>query len=90
MEPDSGTTNIRNASITHWKRWLGADNRCLAPFTSISEYDTIDGNKDRRRSGHVMSSNAMTLSSGISSTSSDGRPKIASGVTPVIDAHRAR
>ena len=23
MEPDSGTTNIRNTSSKHWKRWLG-------------------------------------------------------------------
>jgi putative SOS response-associated peptidase YedK len=41
MEPDSGTTNIRNVSSAHWKRWLGPENRCLAPFTSFSEFDTI-------------------------------------------------
>lgn len=40
-----GTTNIRNVSSTHWKRWLGPENRCLAPFTSFSEYDPIDGKK---------------------------------------------
>jgi putative SOS response-associated peptidase YedK len=45
LEPDSGTTNIRNVSSAHWQRWLGPDNRCLVPFTSFSEYDTIDGNK---------------------------------------------
>lgn len=45
MEPDSGTTNIRNTSSKHWKRWLGPDNRCLVPFTSFSEYDTIDGRR---------------------------------------------
>jgi putative SOS response-associated peptidase YedK len=45
MEPDSGTTNIRNVSSAHWKRWLGQEHRCLAPFTSFSEYDTIDGKK---------------------------------------------
>jgi putative SOS response-associated peptidase YedK len=44
-EPDSGVTNIRNVSSAHWKRWLGPDNRCLVPFTSFSEYDTIDGKK---------------------------------------------
>ncbi len=43
LEPDSGTTNIRNVSSAHWKRWLGPDNRCLVPFTSFSEYDTIEG-----------------------------------------------
>jgi putative SOS response-associated peptidase YedK len=45
MEPDSGTTNIRNVSSFHWKRWLGPENRCLVPFASFSEYDTIDGKK---------------------------------------------
>lgn len=45
MEPDSGTTNIRNVSSAHWKRWLGPEHRCLVPFTSFSEYDTIDGKK---------------------------------------------
>ncbi len=45
MEPDSGTTNIRNTSSKHWKRWLGPDNRFLVPLTSFSEYDTVDGKK---------------------------------------------
>src|SRR6201996_2898827 len=45
MEPDSGTTNIRNVKSAHWKRWLEPENRCLVPFTSFSEYDTIDGKK---------------------------------------------
>jgi hypothetical protein len=45
MEPDSGTTNIRNVNSTHWKRWLEPEHRCLVPFTSFSEYDTVDGKK---------------------------------------------
>jgi putative SOS response-associated peptidase YedK len=45
MEPDGGTTNIRNVASAHWKRWLGPDSRCLVPFTSFSEYDTIDCKK---------------------------------------------
>lgn len=40
-----GTTNIRNVSSAHWKRWLGPEHRCLVPVTSFSEYDTIDGKK---------------------------------------------
>lgn len=40
MEPDSGTTNIRNTSSKHWKRWLGVESRCLVPFTSFSEFDS--------------------------------------------------
>jgi putative SOS response-associated peptidase YedK len=45
FEPDSGVTNIRNTSSRHWQRWLGPGTRCLVPFTSFSEYDTIDGKK---------------------------------------------
>ncbi|KRE07485.1 hypothetical protein ASE63_22565 [Bosea sp. Root381] len=39
MEPDKGTTNVRNTSSSHWKRWLGVESRCLVPFTSFSEFD---------------------------------------------------
>jgi putative SOS response-associated peptidase YedK len=35
MEPDGGTTTIRNVSSSHWRRWLEPANRCLAPFTSF-------------------------------------------------------
>lgn len=38
LEPDSGTTNIRNTSSKHWQRWLGVENRCVVPFTSFSEF----------------------------------------------------
>ena len=38
MEPDSGITNIRSTSSSHWRRWLGADNRYVVPFTSFSEW----------------------------------------------------
>ncbi|WP_445488555.1 SOS response-associated peptidase [Rhodopseudomonas sp. RCAM05734] len=38
MEPDSGTTNIRNVNSKHWKRWLGVEHRCLVPFTSFCEF----------------------------------------------------
>ena len=37
MEPDGGTTNVRNTNSSHWKPWLGPENRCLVPFTSFSE-----------------------------------------------------
>ncbi|MCS3994654.1 putative SOS response-associated peptidase YedK [Bradyrhizobium japonicum] len=43
MEPDSGTTNIRNTNSDHWKRWLGPNNRCLVPFTSFSEFNKAEG-----------------------------------------------
>jgi putative SOS response-associated peptidase YedK len=38
MEPDGGTTNIRNVKSKHWTRWLGAENRCVVPFNSFSEF----------------------------------------------------
>jgi putative SOS response-associated peptidase YedK len=38
MEPDVGTTNIRNTTSKHWKRWLGIENRCVVPFASFSEF----------------------------------------------------
>jgi putative SOS response-associated peptidase YedK len=41
LEPDKGTTNVRNTSSKHWKPWLGPENRCLAPFTSFSEPDQV-------------------------------------------------
>jgi len=37
LEPDSGTTNVRNTVSAHWKRWLEPANRCLVPFTAFSE-----------------------------------------------------
>lgn len=43
LEPDSGTTNIRNTSSKHWQRWLGPENRCLVPFTSFSEFNKSAG-----------------------------------------------
>ncbi len=41
MEPDRGTTNIRNTASAHWKRWLEPANRCLVPFTSFCEPDQV-------------------------------------------------
>lgn len=39
MEPDGGTTNVRNTSSAHWKPWLGVENRCIVPFTRFAEPD---------------------------------------------------
>ncbi|MCX7307093.1 MAG: SOS response-associated peptidase family protein [Afipia sp.] len=43
MEPDGGTTNIRNTKSKHWTRWLGVENRCVVPFTSFSEFNRDAG-----------------------------------------------
>lgn len=37
---DPGVTNIRNVASSHWRRWLGVQNRCLVPFNSFSEIDS--------------------------------------------------
>ncbi|QUD86969.1 SOS response-associated peptidase family protein [Phenylobacterium montanum] len=45
MEPDKGSTNVRNTTNAqgktnaHWRPWLGPPNRCLVPFTSFAEPD---------------------------------------------------
>jgi putative SOS response-associated peptidase YedK len=43
MEPDSGTTNIRNTNSRHWKGWLEVEHRCVVPFTSFSEFNKEAG-----------------------------------------------
>jgi putative SOS response-associated peptidase YedK len=43
---DPGVTNVRNTASPHWRRWLGPANRCVVPFTSFSENETLpDGRK---------------------------------------------
>jgi putative SOS response-associated peptidase YedK len=42
MEPDGGTTNIRNVQSKHWTRWLGPEHRCVVPFNSFSEFNKLD------------------------------------------------
>lgn len=44
---DKGVTNVRNTTSPHWRRWLGPAHRCVVPFTSFSEYQTIKGEKPR-------------------------------------------
>src|SRR5258708_32693678 len=43
MEPDGGTTNIRNVKSKHWTRLLGTENRCVVPFNSFSEFHKAEG-----------------------------------------------
>jgi putative SOS response-associated peptidase YedK len=43
MEPDGGTTNIRNVTSKHWTRWLAVENRCVVPFNSFSEFNKAEG-----------------------------------------------
>lgn len=39
MEPDGGTTNVRNTSSRHWTRWLGVEHRCVVPVSKFAEPD---------------------------------------------------
>ena len=34
---DPGVTNVRNTGSSHWRRWLGPENRCLVPVVAFSE-----------------------------------------------------
>lgn len=43
MEPDGGTTNIRNIDSPHWRRWFGVEFRCVVPFNSFSEFSKPHG-----------------------------------------------
>ena len=43
LEPDKGTTNIRNTTSPHWRPFLGPESRCLVPFSSFSEPDQAGG-----------------------------------------------
>ncbi|KAB7786020.1 SOS response-associated peptidase [Methylorubrum populi] len=38
---DPGVTNVRNTASPHWRRWLGAEHRCLVPLTSFSENEAL-------------------------------------------------
>jgi putative SOS response-associated peptidase YedK len=43
---DRGVTNIRQTTSSHWRAWLGPEHRCLVPFTSFAENETLpDGSK---------------------------------------------
>jgi putative SOS response-associated peptidase YedK len=53
MEPDGGTTNIRNVKRKHWTRWLGAENRCVVPFSSFSEFQQRRGRRHLVRARRV-------------------------------------
>ncbi|TCU14751.1 hypothetical protein [Rhizobium sullae] len=45
MEPDGGTTNVRNVESRHWKRWHGVEFRCVVPFTDFSEPSKPEGGR---------------------------------------------
>ena len=38
-------TNIRNVNSPHWRSWLGPASRCLVPFNSFSEFNTLPTGK---------------------------------------------
>jgi len=43
---DPGVTNVRNLKSPHWRRWLGLEHRCVAPFTSFAENEQLpDGSR---------------------------------------------
>ncbi|SOE19039.1 putative SOS response-associated peptidase YedK [Hoeflea halophila] len=47
IEPDSGTTNVRNLNSPHWRPWQGVESRCVVPATEFSEYGKVRGSDGR-------------------------------------------
>ncbi|NGO63978.1 SOS response-associated peptidase [Rhizobium daejeonense] len=48
LEPDGGTTNVRNTASRHWTRWLGVEHRCVVPVNRFAEPDPaskVDGGR---------------------------------------------
>jgi putative SOS response-associated peptidase YedK len=45
---DPGVTNVRNTASPHWRRWLALEWRCVVPFTSFSENETLPTAASRR------------------------------------------
>jgi putative SOS response-associated peptidase YedK len=52
MEPDAGTTNVRNVASAHWRPWLGLESRCIVPATSFSEYGSEPDVTTKRKPLH--------------------------------------
>ena len=53
MEPDKGTTNVRNTTSLatgkvnrHWEPFLRPERRCLVPITSFAEPDQVGGSRE--------------------------------------------
>lgn len=47
--PDTGVTNIRNTSSSHWAPWLGVEHRCVVPVTAFCEYGATPDPVTRRK-----------------------------------------
>src|SRR5580658_754594 len=45
---DPGVTNIRTVASPRWRRWLGVESRCVVPFSSFSENETLDSRRTKR------------------------------------------
>ena len=71
---DPGVTNIRNAGSPHWRRWLGPPNRCLVPFTSFSENESL---ADGSASAGLVRASAKTVRSRSSPGSGRDGPRCA-------------
>jgi len=47
-KPDTGVTNIRNATSPHWRRWLKPESRCIVPWTRFCEWEDTKPRKTKR------------------------------------------
>jgi putative SOS response-associated peptidase YedK len=85
MEPDGGTTNIRNVASQHWRRWLGVENRCVVPFTSFSEYERGPDGKFSPTWFALDESRPLAVFPGIWTPSWSGVRKISKGWEEAIE-----
>ncbi len=78
-------TNIQNTASLHWRRWLSRANRCVVPFSSCSEYDTLSGGKKEVVWFALDESRPLAVFAGIWTTWTSVRKKAEGEVT--VDAY---
>jgi len=83
LEPDAGTTNVRNTASSHWKPWLSPASRCLVPFTSFSEPGRDAGNRYRPVWFTLPGDDPLGFFAGVYTPSWTGVRKIKTGVETI-------
>lgn len=83
LEPDSGVTNVRNTTSSHWKPHLGPASRCLVPFTAFSEPGRDAEGKYRPIWFSLPGDEPLAFFAGITATAWTGVRKIKTGVETV-------
>lgn len=80
MEPDGGTTNVRNTASSHWRPWLTPEHRCLVPLTAFSEPGRDAAGKYRPIWFALAQDQPLTFFAGIQTRDWSGVRKIKTGL----------